>query len=193
MCRDGRIKVNDEIINVCGKRLRGLSIEEAIKALKSPKKELDIVVARETNSSSSSQSNETSDFFNEDRLRDEHLRIAQKIHAYQNNSASSDFHETCSEVNLSSRPSSSSTHFYPYVFCQWRMKRNRKVIVKFNLFYSVIFLLAFLWKEQLLLLKEKLGGDIQRGIDQTFSFLDWQWVVHFNRFFGRFLVKLGES
>ena len=102
-CRDGRIKVNDEIINVCGKRLRGLSIEEAIKALKSPKKELDIVVAREQ---TNSQSKSNEDFFNEDRLRDEHLRIAQKIHAYQNNS--SDFHETCSEVNLSSRPSSSS-------------------------------------------------------------------------------------
>ena len=49
-CRDGRIRVGDEIINVCGKRLRGLTIEEAIKALKQPKRELDIVVARETNS-----------------------------------------------------------------------------------------------------------------------------------------------
>ena len=49
-CRDGRIRVGDEIINVCGKRLRGLTIEEAIKALKQPKHELDIVVARETNS-----------------------------------------------------------------------------------------------------------------------------------------------
>ena len=91
---------------MCGKRLRGLSIEEAIKALKSPKKELDIVVARESCSNSSKMSKSTEDFFNEDRLRDEHLRIAQKIHAYQN--SNSDFHETCSEVNLSSRPSSSS-------------------------------------------------------------------------------------
>ena len=129
-CRDGRIKVNDEIINVCGKRLRGLSIEEAIKALKSPKKELDIVVARETNSSSSSQSNETSDFFNEDRLRDEHLRIAQKIHAYQNNSASSDFHETCSEVNLSSRPSSSSKNGE-------RISRTRKLKISSPFVHNV--------------------------------------------------------
>ena len=51
-CRDGRIRVGDEIINVCGKRLRGLTIEEAIKALKQPKHELDIVEARETNSNS---------------------------------------------------------------------------------------------------------------------------------------------
>ena len=106
--RDGRIRVNDEIINVCGKRLRGLSIEEAIKALKSPKKELDIVVAREANNSNANNGvTDIPDFFNEDRLRDEHLRIAQKIHAYQNSDRSSvqDFHETCSEVNLSSRPS----------------------------------------------------------------------------------------
>ena len=40
--RDGRIQVGDELINVCGKRLRGLTIEEAIKALKQPKRELDI-------------------------------------------------------------------------------------------------------------------------------------------------------
>ena len=40
--RDGRIRVGDELINVCGKRLRGLTIEEAIKALKQPKRELDI-------------------------------------------------------------------------------------------------------------------------------------------------------
>ena len=34
--------MGDELINVCGKRLRGLTIEEAIKALKQPKRELDI-------------------------------------------------------------------------------------------------------------------------------------------------------
>ena len=30
------MKVGDEIINVCGKRLRGLSIDEAIQTLKQP-------------------------------------------------------------------------------------------------------------------------------------------------------------
>ena len=33
-CRDGRLRVGDELINVCGKRLRGLDIEEAIRTLK---------------------------------------------------------------------------------------------------------------------------------------------------------------
>lgn len=92
LCRDGRVKVGDEIINVCGKRLRGLTIEDAIKALKQPQRELDIVVARDQ-----VQEKQHHEFFNEDRLRDEHRRIAQKIHAY-------DFQETCSEVNLYSRP-----------------------------------------------------------------------------------------
>merc|ERR1711971_738324 len=116
--RDGRIRVGDEIINVCGKRLRGLTIEEAIKALKQPKHELDIVVARETNSNSvsgkksknSSSFLDESSFFDEGRLRDEHLRIAQKIHAAgngrtENGPSFQDYAETCSEVNLSSRTS----------------------------------------------------------------------------------------
>lgn len=94
--RDGRIRVGDEIINVCGKRLRGLSIEDAIKALKQPKRELDIVVARDC--ANGLPVEEFTSFFDEDRLRDEHRRIAQKINGYN------DFHETCSEVNLSSRP-----------------------------------------------------------------------------------------
>ena len=125
--RDGRIRVGDEIINVCGKRLRGLTIDEAIKALKQPKHELDIVVARESNNQAgkkpknnqpnnpssgntaaadsellNSSSNLTS-FFDEERL--EHLRIAQKIHADRNGGSFQDYAETCSEVNLSSRPS----------------------------------------------------------------------------------------
>ena len=93
--RDGRVQVGDEIINVCGKRLRGLSIDEAIKSLKQAKRELDIVVARETREAASAKTSEKhlSTFLDEDRLRDEHLRIAQKIN---------DYHETCSEVNLSS-------------------------------------------------------------------------------------------
>ena len=41
--RDDRLKVGDEIINVCGKRLRGLCIDEAIKTLKQPSRDLDIV------------------------------------------------------------------------------------------------------------------------------------------------------
>ncbi len=32
--RDGRLRVGDELINVCGKRLRGLDIEDAIRTLK---------------------------------------------------------------------------------------------------------------------------------------------------------------
>ena len=89
--------MGDEIINVCGKRLRGLSIEEAIKALKQPKRELDIVVARDQ-SDNNNEIDTIASFLDEERLKEEHRRIAQKIHAF-------DFHETCSEVNLSSRPS----------------------------------------------------------------------------------------
>ena len=89
--------MGDEIINVCGKRLRGLTIEEAIKALKQPKRELDIVVARDQ-SDTNAEIDPIANFLDEERLREEHRRIAKKIHAF-------DFHETCSEVNLSSKPS----------------------------------------------------------------------------------------
>ena len=167
--RDGRIRVGDEIINVCGKRLRGLTIDEAIKALKQPKHELDIVVARESNNngngkkkqpnpnSSGSAGNAAADasssaavadsllnscsnstsFFDEERLRDEHLRIAQKIHA---GNGFQDYAETCSEVNLSSRPSkngekticlkvdqhSSRMHWGGYVFFSFKIQGYRR-------------------------------------------------------------------
>ena len=39
--------MGDEIINVCGKRLRGLCIDEAIKTLKQPSRDLDIVISRD--------------------------------------------------------------------------------------------------------------------------------------------------
>lgn len=106
-CRDGRIRVGDEIINVCGKRLRGLTIEEAIKALKQPRRELDIVVARETCSSMDNDDND-SYFFDEERLRDEHLRIAHKFH--EQRGGFNDYQETCSEINLSSRSSKNGEH-----------------------------------------------------------------------------------
>ena len=127
---------------MCGKRLRGLSIEEAIKALKSPKKELDIVVAREA-SKQSSNNHEIPDFFNEDRLRDEHLRIAQKIHAYQNSELRSnvqDFHETCSEVNLSSRPSKNGERIFTYTV----LKKHGKLKISPPLRSFKVFYLTFL-------------------------------------------------
>lgn len=40
-------QVGDEIINVCGKRLRGLSIDDAIQTLKQPSRDLDIVISRD--------------------------------------------------------------------------------------------------------------------------------------------------
>ena len=39
--------MGDEIINVCGKRLRGLSIDDAIQTLKQPSRDLDIVISRD--------------------------------------------------------------------------------------------------------------------------------------------------
>lgn len=48
MChRDGRFRVGDEIINVNGRRLRGVTLEEARHILRSTPKEVDIVIARE--------------------------------------------------------------------------------------------------------------------------------------------------
>ena len=63
-----------------------------------------IVVARDQSDNSNNNTTaETEDpiatFLDEERLREEHRRIARKIHSFDN------FHETCSEVNLSSRPS----------------------------------------------------------------------------------------
>ena len=49
--RDGRLRVGDELINVNGRRLRGLEIEDAIRALRtsnasSATSDLDMVVSR---------------------------------------------------------------------------------------------------------------------------------------------------
>lgn len=47
LSRDGRLRVGDEIINVNGKRLRGVSLEEARHILRHTPLEVDIVVARD--------------------------------------------------------------------------------------------------------------------------------------------------
>ncbi|XP_066960649.1 uncharacterized protein [Macrobrachium rosenbergii] len=48
--RDGRLRIGDEIINVNGRRLRGVSLEEARHILRHTPTEVDIVVAREPDS-----------------------------------------------------------------------------------------------------------------------------------------------
>ena len=51
--RDGRLKVGDEIVNVNGKRLRGLSVPDArliLSQCHNEKEEIDIVIARNRNS-----------------------------------------------------------------------------------------------------------------------------------------------
>ncbi|CAL4125012.1 unnamed protein product [Meganyctiphanes norvegica] len=45
--RDGRFNVGDEIINVNGRRLRGVTLEEARNILRTTPKEVDIVIARD--------------------------------------------------------------------------------------------------------------------------------------------------
>jgi len=45
-CRDGRFRVNDEIINVNGHTLRGLTMEQARNVLKNTAKNVDITIAR---------------------------------------------------------------------------------------------------------------------------------------------------
>ena len=44
--RDGRFLVNDEIINVNGSTLRGLSMEQARNVLKNTTANVDIIIAR---------------------------------------------------------------------------------------------------------------------------------------------------
>lgn len=73
------MKVSDEIINVSGKRLRGMTIEEAIRTLKQADSELDIVVSRDTKEQKSQGL-----FISEQKVRDEHRKIAQKYHDYEN-------------------------------------------------------------------------------------------------------------
>ena len=77
-----------------------------------------IVVARDQSDNSNNTTAETEDpiatFLDEERLREEHRRIARKIHSFDN------FHETCSEVNLSSRPSKNGKS---YVHTHQKYKR----------------------------------------------------------------------
>jgi len=81
--RDGRLKVGDEIINVCGRRLRGLSVEDAIQTLKQKSsKDLDIVISRDvTVSPPNTQSNSSS-------------RTAAVTSASKNSSSSTSSHQT---------------------------------------------------------------------------------------------------
>lgn len=51
--RDGKLQVGDEIVNVNGKRLRGIDVEEARHLLRSSPRETDIVIARDDRPSSS--------------------------------------------------------------------------------------------------------------------------------------------
>ena len=46
-CRDGRFSLGDEIVNVNGSSLRGLSMEEARNLLRNCQGEVDIIVARD--------------------------------------------------------------------------------------------------------------------------------------------------
>ena len=46
LTRDGRLRVGDEIINVNGRRLRGISLKEAREILQNAAKDVDIVIAR---------------------------------------------------------------------------------------------------------------------------------------------------
>ena len=46
--RDGRLRLGDEVINVNGRRLRGVALEEACAILRDTPPEVDVVIARET-------------------------------------------------------------------------------------------------------------------------------------------------
>ncbi len=54
-CRDGRLRVGDELINVNGRRLRGMTIESAIAVLKEAHAELDIVISRDTSAAAADE------------------------------------------------------------------------------------------------------------------------------------------
>ena len=86
-------------------------------------------------SKNSSSFLDESSFFDEERLRDEHLRIAQKIHAAgngrtENGPSFQDYAETCSEVNLSSRTSKNGKKI---------MHNGAKFIKKSHLIRTCIF------------------------------------------------------
>jgi len=53
--RDGRLAVGDEIINVNGRRLRGISLQEARLILQNAAKDVDIVIARSSDSTRPAQ------------------------------------------------------------------------------------------------------------------------------------------
>lgn len=82
--------MGDEIINVNSKRLRGLDITEAIQCLRQPGPELDIVISRDVpvNATSTPRSklskSEGSLVISERRVQEEHDRITQKLHDYEN-------------------------------------------------------------------------------------------------------------
>ncbi|XP_022200953.2 uncharacterized protein LOC111057785 isoform X2 [Nilaparvata lugens] len=56
--REGSLKVDDEIINVNGRRLRGLTMSAAREVLLNGPQEVDIVIARDTQGSTSNKTNE---------------------------------------------------------------------------------------------------------------------------------------
>ncbi|XP_037080219.1 inaD-like protein, partial [Pollicipes pollicipes] len=54
--RDGRLRVGDEVINVNGRRLRGVSLEEARATLRNSPAEVDVVIARDARPTSGTPS-----------------------------------------------------------------------------------------------------------------------------------------
>eukprot|EP00095_Tigriopus_kingsejongensis_P010860 maker-scaffold592_size129239-snap-gene-0.24 protein:Tk10860 transcript:maker-scaffold592_size129239-snap-gene-0.24-mRNA-1 annotation:"PREDICTED: uncharacterized protein LOC101740740" len=87
--RDGRFQVGDEIINVNSQRLRGLDITQAIQSLRQPGPELSIVICRDvphptSNPRSPLSKSEDTLVISERRVREEHDRIARKLHDYEN-------------------------------------------------------------------------------------------------------------
>ena len=51
-CRDGRFQQGDELVNVAGSSLRGVSMEEARRLLRSCHGDVDIILARDTTTNS---------------------------------------------------------------------------------------------------------------------------------------------
>ena len=57
--KDGRFQIGDEIVNVNGKVLRGLSMEEARDTLKNASKTIDLIIARAPNNGNNGNNNNT--------------------------------------------------------------------------------------------------------------------------------------
>jgi hypothetical protein len=100
------LRVGDELINVCGKRLRGLDIDDAIRTLKQQTRELDIVISRDVNVDDEDKEEETKEQQQTQQQQLQHQQQRSKTPNFEHSKAATSNFEQSKQFESSNRRSS---------------------------------------------------------------------------------------